>query len=100
LTLGGVARDALRAYYGSVDAAAFALGEGNGRGPLDPSLMCRELEAQKFGRLNACDEAKAVVTAAWHKHFGHPDDPKAHARRVAIEIRERLAMLEQFIEFA
>jgi hypothetical protein len=93
LGLGDVIRDAVLKHYGSVKAAAISLGN------VDPSLMQREFEAGKFGRLNEADAAaKAAISEALYQVFGRLEDPKACARRAIREIEERVNTLRQFVE--
>lgn len=98
-TVGQVVKDAVVKHYGSVKAAAYALGEGAHLPRLDESLMMREFEAGKLGRLEADPAIKPVVAAALQKAFG-ADDPKARALQLIQEGRAVLDELAQYIAFA
>jgi hypothetical protein len=75
-------------HYGSVKAAAISL-------RVDPSLMMREFEAGKFGRLEAADaDAKAFISDTLHQAYG-PSDPRARAQRL---INQTRAMLDELAE--
>lgn len=70
-------------HYGSVKAAAISL-------RVDPSLMQREFDAGKFGRLDDADEeTKAAIAEALKTAFPG-SDPKAIARRMLREARQRI----------
>lgn len=84
-----VVKDAVVRHYGSVKAAAISLG-------VDPSLMMREFDAGKLGRLEADAEARASVVDALHAAFGR-SDPKGYAIRALSDIRERLAVIDRFL---
>lgn len=98
-TVGQVVKDAVVKHYGSVKAAAYALGEGAQLPHLDESLMMRELEAGKLGRLEADPAIKPVVAAALQKAFG-ADDPKTRALSLIQQGRAVLDELAQYVEFA
>lgn len=68
--------DAIRAHYGSVKAAAYALGQ------CDPSLMTREFSAGDFARFDrhATDDTMAAVVAALYEVYCKQLD--LHARSV------------------
>lgn len=101
LTVVDVTIDALLAHYGGVKQMAYALGEGAGQLPLDPSLMMREFKDGKLGRLRHCDEtALASVTVAMDRAFGKLTTPEARARQMVREIRQRLDELAQYLEMA
>lgn len=87
-----VMREAIIGYYGSVKAAAYALGQ------VDPSLMSREFADGKFGRFDehADAEAKGAVGAAIRLAFP-PCDPREEARRLIREARARLDELAEVI---
>jgi predicted metallopeptidase len=72
-----VVKDAVIRHYGSVKAAAISLG-------VDPSLMMREFEAGKFGRLEAADDAvKAAVAKRLHEAYSPAgESAQDRARRV------------------
>lgn len=93
--IGPVVAAAVVKHYGSVKAAAISLGN------VDPSLMQREFEAGKFGRLDCADDAvKAAVAAALTERFGHLSDPKDRARRQIREARRAIDELSDYIEYA
>lgn len=85
-------REAIVGYYGSVKAAAIALGD------VDESLMSREFAAGKFGRFDehAEADAKAAVAQALMRAFP-PCDPRAEALRLIREARARLDALAEVI---
>lgn len=88
---------AVLSHYGSVKAAAFSLGEGAKQPPLDPSLMMREFDAGKFGRLDHADEeTKAAIAKALDETFGRTD-PKARVRRL---INDGRRILDEIAEAA
>lgn len=87
-----VLKAAIISHYGSVKAAAFAL-------HVDASLMQREFDAGKFGRLDQADDAgaaKAAIARAVYDAF-RDDDPQAHVRRVIREIRQRIDELAEVV---
>lgn len=87
-----VMREAIVDYYGSVQEAAFHLGE------VDPSLMQREFKDGKFKRFDehADAAAKAHVGEAVRKAFP-PADPRAEAMRLLRELRARIDELAEVI---
>lgn len=91
-SLGHVVREAVTKHYGSVKAAALAL-------DVDASLMQREFEAGKLGRLDGDADAKAAVSSALYEAYGRLDDPKARARRSVREMRALLDEFDQFLDF-
>ena len=95
-TIGSVVKATVVQHYGSVQEAAYRLGEGAGRAPLDPSLMMREFEAGKLTRLEADPTAKAVVACALHAAFV-PADPRTRARQILRDTYTRLLELDQII---
>lgn len=87
-----VIRDAAIRYYGSVKAAAISLS-------CDPSLMQREFEAGKFGRLeHADDAAKAFIAQALIDAYGPLHDPKARTKQEIRDIRQKLDLIEQYVD--
>lgn len=87
-----VMKDAVIRYYGSVKAAALSL-------EVDPSLMMREFDAGKFGRLEKADaEAKAFIAAAMQDAYGVLASPKARGFQLLREIDQRIAEIRQLIE--
>lgn len=95
LALGVVIKDAVVKHYGSVKAAAISLNN------VDPSLMMRELEAGKIGRLEQADDAaKAAIAAALFDAYGQLEDPKARARRALREVEARIREVDAYLEYA
>ena len=86
LVWSAVIKDALDRHYGSLKAAAFAMGE------YDPSQLTRDLDTGKFKqeRLELCDgDAQAAIARALHAEFGNAD-PKARVLRLIRRIRRDL----------
>lgn len=88
-----VVKHAVIGHYGSVKAAAYALGD------VDPSLMRREFDEGKFGRLSAAadhDALQASIADAMRAAYGTLD-PKRRARQALMAIRQRCDELEEAI---
>lgn len=86
-------KDALIRYYGSLKAAAIAMGD------YDPSQLSRDLDTGKFRseRLDLCDEeAKAFVSRTVAESLASRD-PKARVRRLIQESRRLLDELAEAI---
>lgn len=84
-------KDALIRHFGSLKAAAFAMGE------YDPAQLSRDLTDGKFKseRLDLCDEeAKAFISTAVADTLASRD-PKARVRRL---IREGRRILDELAE--
>lgn len=96
---GDVAYDAVVKHYGTVKAAACAL--GNGDQPLDQSLMKREIETLKLERLHRRDpKALAVVLDALNRLFTQQVDPFVRMQQLIAAVRSDLNELEQGVQFA
>lgn len=86
-----VLKDALDRHYGSLKAAAYAMGE------YDPSQLTRDLDTGKFRseRLELCDEpAQAAIARALYQAFGE-FDPAARRRQALRNVRRALDELEE-----
>lgn len=83
--------DAVVRFYGSVKAAAFALGQ------VDPSLMQREFREGKFGRFDehANEQAKAFVANALAETFGTLLTREARIQQLRRSIAESLDEMAQ-----
>ena len=85
--IGPVIYAAVIRHFGSVKAAAISLGN------LDPSLMKREFEAGRVGRLSGDDAdrraCRASVSRALFDAFSD-DDPASQTRRMLREARQRI----------
>jgi hypothetical protein len=95
--LGGVAFDAIVAYYGSVKEAAYALGE------VDPSLMRREIRACDFSRFekHADKDAKAALVASLAMAFGPmAASPQQYAEALLDKIQAEINEVRQYIRGA
>lgn len=95
-TIGDTVKAVLIDYFGTVQGAAYALGEGAGRPRLDPSLMMREFDAGKLARLEVNAVAKALVFEALYK-TSVVETPKARALRLAREAHDRIDALEHIV---
>jgi hypothetical protein len=84
-SIGTVTKEAVIAHYGTVKAAAFALGK------VDESLMMREFSAGKLARFDAHADgkARAALSDAFEKAYGH-SDPRARRRQLLRSLREHL----------
>lgn len=95
--IGRVGYDAVIAHYGSVKAAAYALGQ------VDPSLMRREfLEQGRFARLDSAEDAatvKSKVAEAMHVAYAPLATPAARLRKLAEEQARIAAELRQLSEY-
>lgn len=92
LTFSAVMRDAILGHYGSVKAAALSL-------DVDPSLMQREFNEGKFGRLEKADEiAKASIFAAVHNVYGPLASPRARGHFLLDRIMGDVSELRQLVE--
>ena len=89
--IGPIARDAVVKHYGSVKAAAITL-------DVDPSLLMRELDAGKLGRLDKDPAAVASVAAALTQAYAPLATPQARGRSVIRNIRRELDELDQAID--
>jgi hypothetical protein len=90
LVWSAVLKDALDRHYGSLKAAAYAMGQ------YDPSQLTRDLETGKFKqeRLELCDDAaKAAIASALYAAFGDAD-PKAQRRRLWRNLHRAIEELE------
>lgn len=83
--------DAVVRFYGSVKAAAFALGE------VDPSLMQREFREGKFARFDehANEAAKAFVANALAEAFGTLQTREARIQQLRRAIEDQLNEMTQ-----
>lgn len=88
---GQVQADAIVRFYGSVKAAAYALGQ------VDASLMQREFRDGKFGRFDehAKDDAKAYVANVLHEVFGTLGTREARIAQLKRSITDQLDEMEQ-----
>lgn len=87
-----VVKDAMVRHYGSMKAAAISL-------RMDESQLIRELRTGDFKleKLErADDDARACIAAALHETYGEAD-PKAQARRLIREARQRLDELAEVV---
>jgi len=84
-------KDALIRHYGSLQAAAFALGQ------YDPSQLSRDLTDGKFKleRLDCCDETAQAAISAIVADALKARDPKARVRWL---IRESRRLLDELAE--
>lgn len=94
-----VTSDAVIAFYGSVKATAYALGEGAGVAALDPSLMQREFKAGDFKRLqHASVQCMAAVALAHRDAYGPmANSPEQHASRTLDSIQDAVNELRQYV---
>ena len=91
LVWSAVLKDALDRHYGSLKAAAYAMGD------YDPSQLTRDLDTGKFKqeRLELCDEqAKAAIARALYEAFAGVD-PIARRRRLFRNVRRAIDELEE-----
>ena len=91
LAWSAVLKDALDRHYGSLKAAAYAMGE------YDPSQLSRDLDTGKFkqARLELCDDqAKAAIALALYRAFGE-SSPAARRRRLLRTLRRAIDELEE-----
>lgn len=91
LAWSAVLKDALDRHYGSLKAAAYAMGQ------YDPSQLTRDLDTGKFKqeRLELCDaHAKAAIAFALYQAFADVS-PKARIQRL---IRESRRLLDELAE--
>ena len=87
-----VVKDALLRHYGSLKSAAISL-------RVDEGQMSRELRTGRFKleKLDRADaDAKAFIANALHEAYGDTD-PKAQARRLIREARQRLDELADVV---
>ena len=89
--IGPTVRDAVVKHYGSVKSAAITL-------DVDPSLLMRELEAGKLGRLDKDPGVLAAVAAALTQTYAPLATPKARALALVAEVEDRCRELRQAIE--
>lgn len=95
LGFAAVVKTAVLAHYGSVKAAAISLGN------VDPSLMQREFNDAKFGRIDehADAAAKANIARALFEAYGRVlVTPYDHVRDVARQVRALADEIDQAAE--
>lgn len=88
-----IAWAALVNYYGTVKAAAITL-------ECDASQLRREVLDGKLARVKKDPDAMTAIASAVMNEFGALRDPKAHARKIIRDIRQRCDELDQVMEQA
>lgn len=92
-SMNDVKREAVIGYFGSVKAAAIALG-------VDASQMQREFKAGNFERVERLEDKgpMAAIAAAMQAEYGDTTSPEARARRILRAVTVGLQELENYLE--
>jgi hypothetical protein len=90
-----IVKDALMRHYGSLKAAALSMTPRMDEGQLSRELKSGDFKLEKLDRLDG--SGRAFVAEAMHKACGDVD-PKAVARQLIRELRQRLDALAEVVE--